>query len=97
MPIVEGTVLRSGERVRITAQLIEARGDRHLWAETYEGDFRNILALQDEVAQDIAQEVKSQLNPQEQVRLASAVKSITEAHEAYLRGLYELHGMTAEA
>ena len=94
--IVEGTVMRSGDRVRITAQLIEAHGDRHLWAEAYEGDLRNILVLQDEVAQDIAREVKATLNPQEQIRLTSGRPVNAEAHEAYLRGLYELHGMTAE-
>ncbi|HXJ44903.1 MAG TPA: winged helix-turn-helix domain-containing protein, partial [Bryobacteraceae bacterium] len=95
--LVEGTVLRSGDRVRITAQLIEAHGDRHLWAEAYEGDLRNILVLQDEVAQDIAREVKATLNPQEQIRLTSGRPVDAQAHEAYLRGLYELHGMTAEA
>ncbi len=95
--IVEGTVTRSGDRVRITAQLIDAPGDRHLWAEAYEGDLRNILALQNEVATAIAQEVRAKLNPQEQIRLASARPVNAEAHEAYLRGLYELHGMTAEA
>ncbi|HLZ49266.1 MAG TPA: winged helix-turn-helix domain-containing protein [Candidatus Acidoferrum sp.] len=95
--IVEGTVMRSGDRVRITAQLIEAHGDRHLWAEAYEGDLRNVLVLQDEVAQDIAREVKATLNPQEQIRLTSGRPVNAEAYEAYLRGLYELHGMTAEA
>src|SRR5579859_1018971 len=95
--IVEGTVMRSGDRVRITAQLIEAHGDRHLWAEAYEGDLRNVLVLQDEVSQDIAREVRATLNPQEQIRLTSGRPVNAEAHEAYLRGLYELHGMTAEA
>jgi len=94
--IVEGTVMRSGNRVRITAQLIEASNDRHLWAEAYEGDLRNILVLQDEVATAIAREVRAKLNPQEQVRLTSARPVNAEAHEAYLRGLYELHGMIAE-
>lgn len=95
--LVEGTVMRSGDRVRITAQLIEAPTDRHLWAETYEGDLRNILALQDQVATAIAKEVRAKLDPQDQIRLTGARPINAEAHEAYLRGLYELHGMTAEA
>ena len=67
--VVEGTVMRSGDRVRITAQLIEAPKDRHLWAETYEGDLRDVLSLQDQVAKAIATEVKITLTPQEQTRL----------------------------
>ncbi len=94
--IVEGTVMRSGNRVRITAQLIEARKDRHLWAETYERDLRDILPMQDELARTIASEVKITLTPPEQSRLSNARSVDPAAHEAYLRGLYELHGMTAE-
>lgn len=94
--VVEGTVTRSGNQVRITAQLIEAPSDRHLWAETYERDLRDILALQDEVAKAIAAEVKITLTPQEQSRLSNARQVDPAANEAYLRGLYELHGMTAE-
>jgi TolB-like protein/DNA-binding winged helix-turn-helix (wHTH) protein/Flp pilus assembly protein TadD len=95
--IVEGTVMRSGDRVRITAQLIDAPNDRHLWAETYEGDLRNILALQGEVAAAIAKEVKLKLSAQEEIHLANARPVNPEAHEAYLRGQYRLHGMAAEA
>ena len=95
--LVEGTVMRSGDRVRITAQLIEAPNDRHLWAETYEGDLRNILALQGEVAAAIAKEVKLKLSAQEEIHLANARPVNPEAHEAYLRGQYRLHGMAAEA
>jgi TolB-like protein/DNA-binding winged helix-turn-helix (wHTH) protein/Flp pilus assembly protein TadD len=94
--IVEGTVMRSGDHVRITAQLIEGPMDRHLWAETYERDLRDILALQDEVAKAIATEVKITLTPQEQSRLSNARQVDTAANEACLRGLYQLHGMTAE-
>jgi TolB-like protein len=95
--VVEGSVERSGDLVRITAQLIEATSDRHLWARSYDRDLRSVLTLQDEVAQDIAREVRAKLNPQEQIRLTNARPVNAEAHEAYLRGLYELHGMTAEA
>jgi TolB-like protein len=59
--VVEGSVLRSGNRVRITAQLIQAPMDRHLWAKSYECDLRDVLALQDDVAQAIANEVKTKL------------------------------------
>jgi TolB-like protein/Flp pilus assembly protein TadD len=94
--IVEGTVLRSGHHVRITAQLIEVPSDRHLWAETYERDLRDIFALQDEVARAIASKVRVTLTPQEQARLSGARQVDPAANEAYLRGLYELHGTTAE-
>ena len=94
--IVEGTVLRSGDHIRITAQLIEVPSDRHLWAETYERDLRDILALQDEVARAIAGRVRVTLTPQEQARLSSTRQVNPAANEAYLRGLYELHGATAE-
>ncbi len=95
--VVEGTVMRSGDQVRITAQLIDAPKDRHLWAETYERDLRDILAMQDEVAKAIAGEVKITLTPQEQSQLSNARQVDPAANEAYLRGLYELHGMTAES
>src|SRR5207237_9967514 len=70
--IVEGSVLRSGDRVRITAQLIHAGTDQHLWAESYERDLRDVLALQNEVARKIASEVQVKLTPQEAVRLGKA-------------------------
>jgi len=86
--IVEGSVLRVGDRVRITAQLIQAEQERHLWAESYERDLRDILALQSEVARAIAGEIKVRLTPQEQVRLASVRPVKPEAYEAYLKGRY---------
>ena len=88
--VVEGSVERSGDRVRITAQLIEAPTDRHLWARSYERDLRNVLSLQDEVAVAIATEVRIKLTPQEQVQLSNARPVNPEAHEADLRGFYEL-------
>lgn len=88
--VVEGTVMRSGDRVRITAQLIEAPTDRHLWAETYERDLRDVLGLQDEVARSIASQVKVTLTPQEQSGLSNARQVNPAANEAYLRGYYEL-------
>ncbi len=88
--IVEGSVMRSGNRVRITAQLIHAPTDRHLWAETYERDLGDGLRLQSEVAQAIAQQVRAQLTPQQQAQLRSAPAVNPEAYEAYLRGRYYL-------
>jgi TolB-like protein/DNA-binding winged helix-turn-helix (wHTH) protein/Flp pilus assembly protein TadD len=89
--VIEGTVMRSGNRVRITAQLIDARNDRHLWAQAYEGDVRDVLKLQEQVAQAIATEIMGKLAPGEQVRLSSAKEVNPDAHEADLRGFYELH------
>jgi TolB-like protein/Tfp pilus assembly protein PilF len=86
--IVEGTVLRAGHRVRITAQLIDAARETHLWAESYERDLRNILALQSEVAQAIAREVQVKLTPQERADLAQVHPVDPEAYEAYLQGRY---------
>lgn len=94
--VIEGSVERAGDRVRITAQLIDASSDRHLWARSYERDLRDVLTLQDEVAQAIANEIRIKLTPDEQLRLANAHPVNPRAHEAYLRGMYELHGMTAE-
>jgi serine/threonine protein kinase len=88
--VVEGSVELSGDRVRITAQLIEAPTDRHLWARSYQRDLRNVLSLQDDVAQAIATEVRIKLTPQEQIHLSNARPVNPEAHEADLRGVYEL-------
>jgi TolB-like protein/Tfp pilus assembly protein PilF len=88
--VVEGTVARFGNRVRITAQLIDGRDDRHLWADQYESDVRDVLTVQDEVAQHIASEIRVRLTPEEHARFASARPVNPEAHEAYLRGRYHL-------
>jgi TolB-like protein/Flp pilus assembly protein TadD len=94
--VVEGTVMRSGERVRITAQLIAAPQDRHLWAETYEGDLRNVLALQDEVTTAIAKQISIELTPEERAHFAHARAVDPDGHQAYLRGLSELRTHTVE-
>jgi len=86
--IVEGTVLRADDRIRITAQLIDASKETHLWAESYERDLRNVLALQSELAQAIAQEVRVKLTPQERAHLAQTRAVDPEAYEAYLKGRY---------
>ena len=94
--VVEGAVLREGNRVRITTQLVEASSDRHLWAESYEGDLRNVLALEDKVARAITNEVKIRLSLQEQTRLASARPVNPEAYDAYLKGRYQWDDWTEE-
>jgi TolB-like protein/Tfp pilus assembly protein PilF len=86
--VVEGTVLRSGKRVRICAQLIHAPTDAHLWAESYERDLRNVLSLQSEVAQAIARNVQVKLTPQDEAHLAEMHPVDPEAYEAYLKGRY---------
>ncbi len=94
--LVEGTVERSGSRVRITAQLIDARSDRNLWAESYEHDLRDVLALQSQVARAIAGEIKVDLQPQEQARLAPVRQVDPDAEIAYLRGRYEMDKWTRD-
>jgi len=86
--IVEGAVLRAGDRVRISAQLIDAASDRHLWGERYERELCDVLAIQSEVAQAIAREVQVKLTQQERAHLARARRVLPEAHEAYLKGRY---------
>ena len=86
--VVEGSVLRAGDKVRITAQLIDARADRHLWAKSFERNSRDVLALQAELASTIAREIHVQLTPAEQSRLASAPSVNPEAYDAYLKGRY---------
>jgi serine/threonine-protein kinase len=88
--VVEGSVERSGGRVRINAQLIDAPTDTHVWANSYERDLGDTLALQDEVAAAIAHEIRIKLTPSEQARLATPRAINPEAHEAYLRGLYHI-------
>jgi TolB-like protein/Tfp pilus assembly protein PilF len=94
--IVEGTVLRGGDRVRITVQLIEAANETHLWAESYERDLHNVLALQSELAQDIAREVHVKLAPVDRARFADAPSVHPEAYEAYLKGRYHWNRRSAE-
>lgn len=85
--IVEGSIFQAGNRVRITAQLIHASTDQHLWADRYERDLADILALQNDVASAIAKEVQVQLAPNEALQLTSAQQVNPTAYEAYLRGL----------
>lgn len=94
--IVEGTVTRSTGRVRVTSQLIYAPGDQHLWAHSYERDPGDVLKLQSEVAQAIAQQVRAQLTPQQKAQLGSARMVSPEAYEAYLKGRFFWNKYTEE-
>ncbi len=94
--VIEGSVRREGGRVRITAQLIQASTDQHLWAESYERDLRSVLSLQSEIARAIAAKVHAAMTPAERARLASARPVDPEAHEEYLKGRYYLNKMTPE-
>jgi len=86
--VVEGTVLRSGNRVRITAELVQVATDRHLWAETYESELGDILALQSQVTSAIVNEIRIKLTPEEQERLSVNRPVSAESYEDYLKGRY---------
>ncbi|MFZ0887760.1 MAG: hypothetical protein WA005_04850, partial [Candidatus Binataceae bacterium] len=94
--VVEGSVVRSGNKVRITAQLIDAPADKHLWAKSYERESRDVLALQDELASAIARQINIELTPAEQARFANARTVNPQAHEAYLKGRYYLSSPSEE-
>jgi len=94
--ILEGAVLHSGPRVRITAQLIRARDDRHLWAEKYERTLGDILILQGEVARAIAHQLQIKLTPQEHDRLSQTQTVVPDAYQAYLRGMFFRNKWTEE-
>jgi TolB-like protein/Tfp pilus assembly protein PilF len=86
--VLEGSVLRSGEKVRITAQLIQAFPERHLWAKSYDSDLRDIMAVQSEVARSVAGEIRVKLTASEAARLQKSRPVNPDAHDAYLRGRY---------
>src|SRR5579862_6220663 len=94
--VVEGTVLRSGDQVRITLQLIQAPADRHLWAQSYQGDVRQTLALQRQVARAIAEQIHIELTSHERDVLRSVKAVNPDAYEAYLKGRYFWNKRTAD-
>ncbi len=94
--IIEGSVLREGDQVRITVQLIHGATDRHLWAQSFDRELRGILALHSEVAQAIAEEIKVALTPQERALVGRARPVKPEAYELYLRGHFQSSGRTPE-
>ena len=94
--MVEGTVLRSGGRVRITAQLIRVPVEQHIWAQSFEGDLRDTLVLQKSIARSIAEQIQATLNQHEQAALAHSKVVNPEAYEAYLKGRYFWNKRTGE-
>jgi eukaryotic-like serine/threonine-protein kinase len=94
--VVEGSVMRSGNRVRITAKLIQASTDKNLWAKGYDRDLTDVLSLQSEVARDIAEEVQVRVTPQEQARLGGSRQVSPQAYDAYLKGRYHWNKETEE-
>ena len=89
--VIEGSVLSSDNRVRITAQLIQGATDKHLWVQSYERDARDVLKLQGDVAGAIADEIRIAVTQQERARLTHAPPVIPAAYEAYLKGRYHSH------
>ncbi len=93
--VVEGSVLRSGGRVRITAQLVEAATDRHIWAQSYERDLRDVLSLQSEISRAVVRQIQVVLAPDERARLAGARTVDPDAYQSYLQGRYQWNKRTA--
>jgi len=94
--VVEGTIIRAGERVRITAQLIDARSDQHIWADRYERDFRDVLVLQDEISRKIASEIGSTLARTEKISRAKRTVDPA-AYDAYLKASFSFDHMTCKS
>jgi TolB-like protein/DNA-binding winged helix-turn-helix (wHTH) protein/Flp pilus assembly protein TadD len=89
--VVEGSVVRSGNRVRITAQLLDARSDRHLWAKAYDRDIREVMGLQQDVASSIVREIQPRLGPRTSASVSRKLQVNPEAYDDYLRGMYFWH------
>ncbi len=85
--LVEGSVLRSGNHVRITAQLIEAKDDRHLWAQSFEGELKDLVVMQDDVAGKIAGQIRLRLPPREERQAVQTHAINPEAHDLYMHGV----------
>jgi TolB-like protein len=99
--LLEGAVQKAGDKVRVNVQLIDAHNDTHLWARSYDRDFKDVLEVESEVSQEIAEALQANLSPSESHVLASVRTPDTEAYDLFLRGEYELHqaesGQAAEA
>jgi TolB-like protein/DNA-binding winged helix-turn-helix (wHTH) protein/Flp pilus assembly protein TadD len=95
--VVEGTVLRSGDQVRITAQLIEALADKHVWSGSYQGELRDTLGLQNKVAKAIADQIQISVNPQEQAILKGVTVVNPQAYESYLKGRFFWNKRTSDS
>jgi TolB-like protein/Tfp pilus assembly protein PilF len=95
--IVEGSVIREGNQIRVHAQLIRAATDEHIWAEEYQREYRSVLAIQEEVTRSIADQIEISLTPPERASLASTHPVDPEAHEDYLKGRYYFNQRTEDA
>jgi TolB-like protein/Tfp pilus assembly protein PilF len=95
--VIEGSAQRSGDRVRITAQLIDAKSDQHLWADTYDRPVADVLGLQSEVAREIARQVNVTVTPGQESRLTGVRKINPKVYEAYLRGRFYVSQNTPES
>jgi TolB-like protein/DNA-binding winged helix-turn-helix (wHTH) protein/Tfp pilus assembly protein PilF len=95
--IVEGSIVRSGVRVRITAQLIRASSDHYVWADSYEGDLGNVLRLQSDVAQAITQQVRAQLTPELREQFSGTRPVDPGAYDAYLKGRYYIYNQSIDS
>src|SRR4029453_10618337 len=87
--VLEGSVQRAGEKVRVNVQLLDARADTHLWAKSYVRDLKDIFAVQSNVAQEIAEAVQGKLAPSQSIALAATPTHDTEAYDLFLKGEYE--------
>ncbi len=89
--VLEGSVQRAGDRVRVNVQLVDARIDTHLWAKSYDRDLKDVFAVESEVAQEIADALQAKLSPSQSDTLATAPTRDTEAYDLFLKGEYEEH------
>ena len=94
--IVEGSVVRDGDRIRITAQLIDAATDQHLWAESFDRDYRDVLKVQGEIATSIAHEIRITVTAEESARLAQAAEVSADGYDAYLKGMQHFYRLTPQ-
>lgn len=94
--LIEGSIVKTGNQVKISARLIDALNDEYLWAEKYESEFTDILGLQGKIAQSIAGQVQVKLTPQEETRLAVTRKVNPETHKLYLKGMYHINKYTPD-
>jgi TolB-like protein/Tfp pilus assembly protein PilF len=95
--VIEGSVARSGERVRITAELIHAASDTHLWGESFDRDLSDVLTLQSEAARAIADQIRIKLTPKTRARLAESRRVNPEAYDAFLRGRFYANRRTEDS
>ncbi len=94
--VVTGSVARDGDQIRISAQLIDVSTDAVLWGESFEGDFRNVLSFQSEIARDITSRIQITVTPEELLRIARAAEGSTEGYDDYLKGMQRFYRLTPQ-